>query len=150
MSPTWSVSCRRHGADMSACLSFCGEKIPDTTPTLLCIPKKVIKTELGMQNFLPPEITLISILCQPQHAFLGEIGNIWHCCRHSQLSCARQRICCYHQQQLQLGCCHGKLLQAWCCWSSKPTMLLNMTEFLLPDSFIGLRTLLVYVHVYLD
>ena len=34
MSPTWSVSCRRHGADMSACLSFWGEKIPDTTPTL--------------------------------------------------------------------------------------------------------------------
>ncbi len=34
MSPTWSVSCRRHGADMSACLSFWGGKIPDTTPTL--------------------------------------------------------------------------------------------------------------------
>jgi hypothetical protein len=34
MSPTWSVSCWRHGADMSACLSFWGGKIPDTTPTL--------------------------------------------------------------------------------------------------------------------
>jgi hypothetical protein len=33
MSPTWSVSCRRHGADMSAPTSFWGEKIPDTTPT---------------------------------------------------------------------------------------------------------------------
>ena len=33
MSPTWSMSCRRHCADMSACLSFLGEKIPDTTPT---------------------------------------------------------------------------------------------------------------------
>jgi hypothetical protein len=34
MSPTWSVSCRQHGADMLACLSFLGGKIPDTTPTL--------------------------------------------------------------------------------------------------------------------
>jgi hypothetical protein len=33
MSPTWSMSCRRHCADMSACLSFLGEKIPDATPT---------------------------------------------------------------------------------------------------------------------
>ena len=34
MSPTWSVSCWQHSADMSACLSFWGGKIPDTTPTL--------------------------------------------------------------------------------------------------------------------
>jgi hypothetical protein len=33
MSPTWSMSCRQHCADMSACLSFLGEKIPDATPT---------------------------------------------------------------------------------------------------------------------
>jgi hypothetical protein len=34
------MSCRRHCADMSACLSFLGEKIPDTTPTF---PAKIHK-----------------------------------------------------------------------------------------------------------
>ncbi len=34
MSPTWSVLCRRHVADMLSCLSFWREKIPDTMPTL--------------------------------------------------------------------------------------------------------------------
>ncbi len=32
MLPTWSVSCQRHSADMSACLSFWGGEITNTTP----------------------------------------------------------------------------------------------------------------------
>ncbi len=47
MSPTWSVSCRRHSADMSACLSFWGGEIPDTTPTC---PAKDITTQSFTQN----------------------------------------------------------------------------------------------------
>jgi hypothetical protein len=38
MLPTWSVSRRRHGADMLACVLFWGEKIHDTTPTLPAKP----------------------------------------------------------------------------------------------------------------
>ncbi len=58
MSPTWSVSCRRHGADMSACLSFWGEKIPDTTPTF---PAKHIRMDAcdhskqGLESEISPE-----------------------------------------------------------------------------------------------
>ncbi len=36
---TWSVSCRRHDADMSVCLSFWRKKIHDTTPTFPTKPQ---------------------------------------------------------------------------------------------------------------
>ncbi len=45
MLPTWSMSSRRHCADMSACLSFLGEKIPDTTPTF---PAKLLGKTLDV------------------------------------------------------------------------------------------------------
>ena len=38
---TWSVSCWRHGADMSACRPFSGGEIPDTTPTF---PAKLLSS----------------------------------------------------------------------------------------------------------
>ncbi len=50
MSPTWSVLCRQHVANMSLCLSFWRKKIPDMTPTLPAKDKRTM-VFMGRQQF---------------------------------------------------------------------------------------------------
>ena len=114
MSPTWSVSCRQHSADMSACLSFWGGKIPDTTPTFpakqscssfpwpICDSWRYAWLEMSAscRGFFPPKTTdmptcrrCVADTTQTMSATLPSVGSsdaVFVSCRHDNLPTCRQ------------------------------------------------------------